>query len=799
MNKIILDRSIYNLADTTQVNRFKKMVTDAVANPLKLPYLFTAYHAALGWKLFQIPGADDLACTLSSEFMKEELRLMETRGYPEMSFDSYLYAGRFCKALAVTIDWCGHRCTPEFITLVKNHISQTAWNLAHYDQANWGGVPDIMTDGTKIAYNGWARNDALNNYYYSHLNVHAYDSIVNTRNVDWFLTRLQILREMWAAWDVGLPEGTGYSLALSSLFLIIKTLTDSTGQQFPEIEEEANNVIECWAHLSLRNYSTGKFDEIVPLMDHSREARHLIHDGDRQLILTARMMTKSSKHKAMASWWLGEVSHTKMTAANYCDIDMLEHGIDKQMPSTNYLLMGSAGHFVWRDSWGPGATVVCYASGPNNQAHDQDDQGSFQMFCKGPQTTTHNMFSRTGILNSPNFHNVLCFYDAKGPVPQSTKGICAMDMLSQYEIFMNVTPAYTLASGIKHTRQARHGPGYLWTHDKYSAGNSLDQVWQSNVPHRPVITGNVAKCGNLTIKVLVPANAVLSVVDYAVTNPGDKGYKLEVRGGNGEYIVEQTVDLLAPPLKLEWETATPTPTPVPEPDPVEPLNKVLPLWPSIVTHVLTTKAIYDGKSWHWQGEPMWKAKENVLLTDCVATAPQVDGLPSDKRKWVLLSKVDNTHFVRMSLVAPLIITDKNTLTRNMIHAILKFPATEPAEDPEMIKQLQEQVAALTLAAQNDQATINQLTETKSELELQVVTLNTFIEQKQEVIEGLRTARDSLSEKVVVLTTEMETKEQTIKTQLEAITDQATKIAEQTPMVEELGTLKKALKTIEDAV
>lgn len=55
----------------------------------------------------------------------------------------------------------------------------------------------------------------------------------------------------------------------------------------------------------------------------------------------------------------------------------------------------------------------------------------------------------------------------------------------------------------------------------------------------PVLSGGVVTAGTLRIRPLVPANPTLSVVSWTTVDPGEflSGYKLEIRGGTGAYVV----------------------------------------------------------------------------------------------------------------------------------------------------------------------------------------------------------------------------------------------------------------------
>ncbi|MCB1572221.1 MAG: hypothetical protein KDI72_14580, partial [Xanthomonadales bacterium] len=68
-------------------------------------------------------------------------------------------------------------------------------------------------------------------------------------------------------------------------------------------------------------------------------------------------------------------------------------------------------------------------------------------------------------------------------------------------------------------------------------------VFQVNVPVQPVINGNEAIAGALRLRVLAPAGASLSALDWTTrSEPGgetfNSGWRIDVSGGSSEYRVE---------------------------------------------------------------------------------------------------------------------------------------------------------------------------------------------------------------------------------------------------------------------
>jgi hypothetical protein len=80
----------------------------------------------------------------------------------------------------------------------------------------------------------------------------------------------------------------------------------------------------------------------------------------------------------------------------------------------------------------------------------------------------------------------------------------------------------------------------LRVHDVFVPGPGTTAVWQVNVPVAPQISGRNARAGDLAIRVLAPADAVLTAVDWRTFGSSEflSGWKLEVRGSGNEFLVE---------------------------------------------------------------------------------------------------------------------------------------------------------------------------------------------------------------------------------------------------------------------
>ena len=106
----------------------------------------------------------------------------------------------------------------------------------------------------------------------------------------------------------------------------------------------------------------------------------------------------------------------------------------------------------------------------------------------------------------------------------------------------NLTPAFASGSGVESwQRHLDFSGGQLRVTDEFSVTSGTQAIFQVNTPQRPLINGRNATAGRLQIRVLEPADAVLTAVEWsAVDGDFDEGWKLEVRGGasNTGFVVE---------------------------------------------------------------------------------------------------------------------------------------------------------------------------------------------------------------------------------------------------------------------
>jgi hypothetical protein len=80
----------------------------------------------------------------------------------------------------------------------------------------------------------------------------------------------------------------------------------------------------------------------------------------------------------------------------------------------------------------------------------------------------------------------------------------------------------------------------LVVRDQFQLEAGTRAIFQLNVPEQPSIDGLEVDAGRLKMRVLEPANAVISIHDWHAQDSSEfqKGFRIDVSGGDTTYVVE---------------------------------------------------------------------------------------------------------------------------------------------------------------------------------------------------------------------------------------------------------------------
>src|SRR5690606_34524841 len=202
-------------------------------------------------------------------------------------------------------------------------------------------------------------------------------------------------------------------------------------------------------------------------------------------------------------------------------------------------------------SWARGAMWLPFAAGPYVQSHAHQDQGAFTLYWDDWLAVTENIWTRSGIRQQTDVHNLVRFEQAGALVPQREGTTCTLEVMpgsgGAVRGGADLTPAYGGSPALhRGQRPIDFANRSLRIEDRFALGAGTRAVFQVNTPSRPIVSGNQAVAGTLRITVVEPANAQLHVLDWTTrSDQGEEtylgGWRLDIGGSDTAYVVELDV------------------------------------------------------------------------------------------------------------------------------------------------------------------------------------------------------------------------------------------------------------------
>lgn len=457
---------------------------------------------------------------------------------PEISGDSYLHVGEMLRDLALTYDWCAVATTPQQRSRWAAYAEQAVWNVWHPGQAQWGGHPH--------PWSGWSIDNPANNYYYSFVEATMVWALASD-NANW----MQLLRtdkppalehHVATLAGGGSQEGTGYGLSHRSLFALYRLWRDATAEDLGEANPHRTDSIAWWIHATVPT-----LDRVAPIGDQSRVSEPVLYDYHRHLMLEAHRMTADATARANASWWLHAVSQARMESGFNFRHDLLPAGDAGAPPAALVHHAPGTGQLFARTGWDDDATWLQFSAGPYVESHAHQDQGSFTLFRRDWLAVTENIWTHSGIQQGTEVHNLVRFERDGAIVPQRPGTVSTMTVVpgtgGAVHVDADLTPAYRGNPAVRDWQRTLDFAGRtLVVRDRFTLGANTRAVFQLNVPQRPTIAGNIAQAGTLRLRVLHPANAMLSALDWTTRSGPEEtyrsGWRIDVAGSGDGYVVE---------------------------------------------------------------------------------------------------------------------------------------------------------------------------------------------------------------------------------------------------------------------
>jgi len=467
---------------------------------------------------------------------------------PAVAADSYLEVGPMIADLALTYDACRARITSAQKQRWGAYAEQAVWNVWNHEQARWGSVSH--------PWSGWSVDNPGNNYHYSFLEATMTWALAS-RNPTWLnLLQADKLPKLEAYYRAlpggGSREGTGYGTAQMRLFELYRIWRDAMRIDLANLSPHATDTIDYWTHATVPT-----MDRFAPIGDQSRNSVPEIYDYHRRLMLEARNVTASMQAKDVAGWWLNRISVQQMGQGANFRYDLLQPGGPGAAPSALHYRAEGASALFARSGWDTGAMWFSHVAGRYDESHAHQDQGSFTLFAGDWLAVTENIWSRSGIQQGTEVHNMLrfersntsqqqCAAPANDRIVHQCEGTTSTTTVTPgangaLSVVSNLTPAYAgNPAVVRWTRRLDFAARTLTVRDDYATGSGARAVFQLQVPVQPTVSGNTVTAGRLRVRVLQPASPTITLRNWNAVDAGEftRGWRIDISGGSGVYQVE---------------------------------------------------------------------------------------------------------------------------------------------------------------------------------------------------------------------------------------------------------------------
>ena len=530
---------------------------------------FPAWHAAL---VGQLTG-DAKYCAAAVTAIDKQVRDAETEiadgNRPYVASDSYLEAGELIGDLALVYDWC-HDAVGDRREAWLKYANQTVWNVWHYDAATWGGRPE--------PWSGWGVDDPSNNYHYSFLRATMLLGLAAHGELDgmddWraFFHDARMVGGLIPAFETdlvggGSREGTGYGVAMKTLFELYDLWEGSTGESLASQTAHTKASIAAFMHSVVPT-----LDRIAPTGDHSRDSTAALFDYHRNYLQELVHLFPDDDNAARAQSLLAASSVPAMEHNFMRVYDFVyenENVVAKplaEMP-TAYHAPGT-GQLYARSSWDKTATWVNLIAGPYDQSHAHQDQGALMLYKGGWLAYDANVDSHSGLRQEPEAHGLVRIVNAGNTVEQRTGTTSSFAALHRGSNWLHasadLTPAYKGSSTVTKVQREMVfiQPDIVVVYDRVTSKAGSEQVWQLVSPARPTIAGATATLTasghTLAIERIAPASATSTVHDFTVDSDFNRGFRLDttVAGGDQRFLHVLSIDGAAASIASETDGVT---------------------------------------------------------------------------------------------------------------------------------------------------------------------------------------------------------------------------------------------------
>lgn len=310
--------------------------------------------------------------------------------------NQYLAAGRQYRDVFSTLAWCEPEQSDAWLAWGKRHLGATDGSI---EKSIWWT-------------NRWSRNNPANNYFHAFIQATSY-YVMASGDAEWtaFLKsdRFEKLRTYYATTpEGGSREGTAYGESHRTLLELAKLWRDFDGTEILP-QEFIDGSLLYWTHAT-----TPGHEWVALIGDQTRT--HGRTDGyHRHIIGAALALAKDGQAIATGRWQLGKLAPS--TNPIFYPLELVDHPAHDSPPAALEYHAKGVGHYFRRTDWTATAAYLVCVAGPYDEAHAQQDQGSFALFAAGRwQTCSDSPWTHGGIEQGTDFQNVIRF-----GVPQKQK------------------------------------------------------------------------------------------------------------------------------------------------------------------------------------------------------------------------------------------------------------------------------------------------------------------------------------------------------------------------------------------
>ncbi len=475
-------------------------------------YGFSAWNAALLGQLTSDPKYCTAAVAAVDKNVASDEALISAGNLPDIASDDYLNIGDIVGDLALTYDWCYDAIAADRRTAWLAYANQAVSNVWSPMTATWGGKAQ--------SWSGWAIDDPEDNYYYSFLRatmllgLAAHDEY---DGIDAWIPQFhdtKLMGELVPMFDSdlvggGSREGTGYGVAMRSLFELYDIWNASTGEVLATKTPHTRASMLEFMHQVLPT-----LDRVAPTGDQSRDSTASFFDYHRNYLQELVSLFPTDPVAPRIQALLAASSVPAMTQPFMYAYDFL-YDNTTAVPATTLDGMGTAyygagtGQLYARSGWDTHATwIESMNAGPYTESHAHQDQGALMIYKDGWLAYDPVIDSHSGLPQDVADHGTL----RVGSLMQKSGTTSTLLALHQgtgyFHAAADLAPAYAASSVSKLQREIVYlEPDCVVIYDR--ATTTAQQVWSLAFPAMPTINGattTVTAAGHtLTVQRVSPA------------------------------------------------------------------------------------------------------------------------------------------------------------------------------------------------------------------------------------------------------------------------------------------------------